>query len=149
MGREVLIIGNLGSWIVSGGPKMLDLRWFAVSSVDLHDPFFRAFFWNAIFYCFSILDGFWKVIGGENGCQNRCFGRFFAMLFSSAVWHRVWVHFWRLRTLKYRFSLQRGANSHKIDVFEKSWKNIRFGLHFGRPKPSKIDEKSCLKLSLF
>ena len=99
---------------------MLDLRWFAVGTARFHDPFFPSLFLEGDFsFLFSILDGFCEVIGSQNGSQNRFFGRLFAMLFSSAVRHRVWVHFWRLRTLKYRFSLQRGANSHKIDVFEK------------------------------
>ena len=42
---------------------------------------------------FSILDGFWEVMGGQNGRQTQVFGRFLAMLFSSAVRHRVWVIF--------------------------------------------------------
>ena len=55
------------------------------------------------------------------------------------------MHFWRLRILKNGFSPERGANFHKIGVFEKSFKKTTFGIHFGRPRPSKIDEKWCSK----
>ena len=40
------------------------------------------------------------------------------------------------------------ANFQRIDVFEKSMQKDQFWVHFGMPKPLKIDEKSCLKLML-
>ena len=93
--------------------------------------------------------GFGEVLGGQNGAPNRVFACFFAMFFSSAFRHRFGLHFWRLRTSKNRFSPERGANFHKIGVFEKPFKKAPFWLRLGRPKPSKIDDKSCSKLSLF
>ena len=71
------------------------------------------------------------------------------MLFSSSCLHRFWVHLWRLQTLKNRFSLQRGANVHKTDVFQKSAEKSQCWLHVGMAKPVKIDKRSCLKLMFF
>ena len=43
----------------------------------------------------------------------------------------------------------KGANFHKIGVFDKSLKRAPFRGRFGRSRPSNIDETSCSKLSLF
>ena len=45
------------------------------------------------------------------------------------------------------FSMVLG-NFQKINVFEKSMQKVQFWVHFGMPKPLKIDRKSCLKLML-
>ena len=45
------------------------------------------------------------------------------------------------------FSMVLG-NFQKINVFEKSMQKAQFWVHFGMPKPLKIDRKSCLKLML-
>ena len=77
-------------WMVCRGPKMLALRW---------EPFFREalfldlFLERVFFRFFSMLGGFWEVLGVQNGGQNRFLGGFFAMLFSTAFWYRFWVVF--------------------------------------------------------
>ena len=148
--NEGVLIRYLGKWMTFRRPLGLALRG-RVRWGELRVGWgpWRVFSDRLRKRLFSILDGFWEVWGNQNGAPNRVFACFFAMFFSSAFRHRFGLHFWRLRTSKNRFSLERGANFHKIGVFEKSFKKAQFWLRLGRPKPSKIDEKSCSKLSLF
>ena len=145
MNEEVLIIGKVVGW--SGGvPKGLISGWVPALVGDSRRPLFFNSFLRGFF---SMLNRFLEVLGGQNGSQNRILGGFFAMFFSSAFWHRFGMHFGRLRTSKNRFSPERGANFHKIGVCDKSLKRAPFRGRFGRSRPSKIDEKSGSKLSLF
>ena len=89
------------------------------------------------------------VLGEPKWRPKSIFWMFFCDVFFESVLAPFWVHFWRPRTSKSRFSRERGANCHKIGIFEKSSKKASFWVHFGRRGPPKIDETSCSKLSFF
>ena len=102
----------------------------------------------------SFFRSIFDVLGGQHGCKNQRSGLVYVMLFLNAFLYRFPIDLLRLRTLKIELSFRREHDFCKIDVFQKKPKNVRFGLHFRRLNPRKIDLKShpqicCSPTSIF
>ena len=95
-----------------------------------------------------------RCFGRPTWMQKSTFGPYLCDVIFECVFISIPHRFVEAPNLKNELSFRREHDFCKIDVFQKRPKNVRFGLHFRRLNPRKIDLKShpqicCSSTSIF
>ena len=79
----------------------------------------------------SLLRPILEVLGGQHGPKNQISEAFISMFFLTSFLHRILMDFWRPQIKKTLIFLKKNNDICKINVFDKSTKNLDFESIFG------------------